>query len=448
MGKKSELIEIIANYFWGEYKSYEIDGACVQYGIPVDTELNPHDSKKVYVRSGLTKLSEEQIVNLALKVAADFENWSLNKELEQYLGDAIFQISFITRRRIVEYLDSKGNMEGKMKLDEFLKPIWNVDVYRDDEWINFTGRTIGEDMIYHLHVVKDTTYKDILLDQLNVKYISDSSLKTFLERLVDPEVRENEEQTEYVKAINDIIDVDKFELRVSEKISGAVRYKVCEKQVFSGNMKNLIFAPIEEKPDIVIDDTISNDLKIVSNVDNCLLYNFEQGADGLNWLILVEWWKQYTSEVNVEKSLYERLYKSLDSDVERQFFREYYLLYRNKEKKDVPALIPQVFLHYDPYSKWQRKDNIIFTHQRMDFLMLIPGGIRIVIEIDGKQHYSEGDKSSPQLYAEMVKDTRELQLKGYNVYRFGGYEFQKEQQPEQMIDNFFEKLFGVYNVDI
>ena len=64
--------------------------------------------------------------------------------------------------------------------------------------------------------------------------------------------------------------------------------------------------------------------------------------------------------------------------------------------------------------------NVVYTHQRMDFLMLLPNGIRVVIEIDGKQHYSEGDISSPKLYAEMMVDTRKLQLKGYEVYRLGG----------------------------
>lgn len=80
----------------------------------------------------------------------------------------------------------------------------------------------------------------------------------------------------------------------------------------------------------------------------------------------------------------------------------------------------------------------------MDFLMLLPNGIRIVIEIDGKQHYSEGDKSSPKLYAEMVTDTRELQLKGYEVYRFGGYEFMNITESKRMIQEFFEKLFKKY----
>ncbi len=38
---------------------------------------------------------------------------------------------------------------------------------------------------------------------------------------------------------------------------------------------------------------------------------------------------------------------------------------------------------------------------------------RVVIEIDGKQHYSDGDKSSPKLYSKMVKAHREMSLYGY-----------------------------------
>ena len=93
-----------------------------------------------------------------------------------------------------------------------------------------------------------------------------------------------------------------------------------------------------------------------------------------------------------------------------------------------------------------RGSNVVYTHQRMDFLMLLPNGIRVVIEIDGKQHYSEGDISSPKLYAEMMVDTRELQLKGYEVYRFGGYEFMDSQQMKQTVRDFFEMLFKKYSI--
>jgi hypothetical protein len=49
----------------------------------------------------------------------------------------------------------------------------------------------------------------------------------------------------------------------------------------------------------------------------------------------------------------------------------------------------------------------------MDFLLLAPNGRRVVIEVDGKQHYAEGDKASPRLYSQMVAEDRRLQLRGY-----------------------------------
>ena len=207
-------------------------------------------------------------------------------------------------------------------------------------------------------------------------------------------------------------------------------------------MKNLVFAPLGKKPDIVIDDAIGNELKIVGDTNNCLLYNFEPNSDGLSWKTLVRWWEPRAVNKNVQQDLFTRLLNSLDSQPEKDFFIHYYKIY--EERNDFPALIPQVYLHYDPHAKIWRGSGIVYTHQRMDFLMLLPNGIRIVIEIDGKQHYSEGDKSSPKLYAEMVTDTRELQLKGYEVYRFGGYEFMNITESKRMIQEFFEKLFKKY----
>jgi hypothetical protein len=54
---------------------------------------------------------------------------------------------------------------------------------------------------------------------------------------------------------------------------------------------------------------------------------------------------------------------------------------------DLPALIPQVYLHYDPYSRRSGKQSGALYRQRMDFLLLGPDPSRIVIELDGLQHY-------------------------------------------------------------
>ncbi len=420
MGKqKDELIEILAQYFW-TYKSYEIDEVMKSYGISPDETLKPNDSKKIYARSGLVKLSEEDIIKVSKQIAKDAESISLNQQMEGYLGDSIFEFTYITRRKLAEYLDMCPNFEGKLKLDELLRDIWDIDAaYDNDDEFVFNRISVRDYIIQHVVKNDDISYKDMLLDILQIKYISDNSLIKFLEKMVNPEVRTGEEQAEYVKGINEIIGADGFELAVSGKVSNELIYKVFRKRATGNNMRNLIFAPLGKKPDIVIDDAIENDLKIVGDTDNCLFYNFEPNIDGLSWNMLIKWWKPKAANENVQKDLFERLLNSLDSQIEKTFFIQYYKIYEKND--DFPALIPQVYLHYDPHAKNWRGNSIVYTHQRMDFLMLLPNGVRIVIEIDGQQHYSEGDKASPKLYAQMAVDTRELQLKGYEVYRFGGY---------------------------
>jgi hypothetical protein len=58
---------------------------------------------------------------------------------------------------------------------------------------------------------------------------------------------------------------------------------------------------------------------------------------------------------------------------------------------DQPALLPDVWVHWDPRSRWD-EDRLLT--QRMDFLIFLPGWRRVVIEID--------DDPSPQRAGEAV----------------------------------------------
>jgi very-short-patch-repair endonuclease len=84
--------------------------------------------------------------------------------------------------------------------------------------------------------------------------------------------------------------------------------------------------------------------------------------------------------------------------------------------------------------------------ERLDFLLLLPRGVRIVLEVDGKQHYAEGDTASPRLYSEMVAEDRRLRLSGYEVYRFGGHELSVP-GAANMLHEFFAELLATYEVE-
>ena len=318
MGKKKDgLIEILAQYFWN-YKSYEIEGVMKSYGISPDETLDPYHSKKIYAKTGLEKLSEEKIIELSYRIVKDAESVSLNRQMETFLGDSIFEFTFVTRRKLAEYLGMCPNFEGNLTLDELLSGIWNLDEPFDDgEMFAFSRASIWDYIMQHVIRNDDISYKDMLLNILSFKYISDNSVIKFLEKMVNPETRIGEEQEQYVKGINEIISADGFELAVSGKTSNELIYKVYRKNTVCGNMKNLVFAPLGKKPDIVIDDAIGNELKIVGDTNNCLLYNFEPNSDGLSWKTLVRWWEPRAVNNNVQQDLFTRLLNSLDSQPEK-----------------------------------------------------------------------------------------------------------------------------------
>lgn len=227
--------------------------------------------------------------------------------------------------------------------------------------------------------------------------------------------------------------------------------------------KNIIFGDCYKyKPEIAFDDALNNDICIIKNENQCLIYSRPIPSTGVMWSDLVNWYiQEYTvTSDKPEQVFVRRLCDCLDvsfksngatSGPETWMLQAYYTLMKEL-KMDLPALIPQVYLYYDPQTLKQRGYKL-FEHQKMDFLMVFSHKNRVVIEIDGKQHYAVENVASPKLYSEMVRAHREMALYGYDVYRFGGYEFVgadtnkeiKERVIEDLKD-FFRRLFYKYGI--
>lgn len=67
-------------------------------------------------------------------------------------------------------------------------------------------------------------------------------------------------------------------------------------------------------------------------------------------------------------------------------------------------MIPQVYLHYDPRTRIQRGDKQVLARQRMDLLLLLNHGVRVVIE-------SMGDTTMPMTTVHRPPSTRQWQRK-------------------------------------
>jgi hypothetical protein len=217
-----------------------------------------------------------------------------------------------------------------------------------------------------------------------------------------------------------------------------------------GQIKNLIFASTGPKPEIVLRDALSNVVQVTRNAEYCLFYDRPLSDAALTWGQLVDWWRASAglgteSDRVVGHALYDRLKASVaDNRAEHMVFRTYSEGYSQDNASDLPALLPQVYLHYDPLTLKQRHGRpSALPRERMDFLLLLPGWARVVIEVDGKQHYADGDTASPELYSQMMAEDRRLRLRGYEVFRFGGYEL-LQPGADDMLRAFFDELLATY----
>lgn len=218
----------------------------------------------------------------------------------------------------------------------------------------------------------------------------------------------------------------------------------------AGQPKNIIFGSDGPKPDLVLVDAVDNDIQIVRNAEHCLIYDRPINPDsGVSFQMLVDWWEMTNANdgTKPENGLHSRLLRG-QNEPERAVFNAYATLLR-EHGFELPALIPQVYLHYDPETvdRRRRVSGQALERQRMDFLMLLPGRNRVVVEVDGQQHYTNHRGTpSPRMYAKMMAEDRRLRLAGYEVFRIGGYEFVDLDAGKRMATEFFAKLLRRHDV--
>jgi very-short-patch-repair endonuclease len=282
---------------------------------------------------------------------------------------------------------------------------------------------------------------------------SDDALLRFLAEMLHPAVRTNLAEVEQIhNFLNETLVHDGYEIVQVDAMSGAPVF--AGRRIgagVQGSMKNLIFAADGPKPKIVISDALNNDVRVVKNEEFCLVYDRPLAADGLSWAALTNWWGDCEGLTGapareISRSLYRRLDRSLGNNgAERRILRAYADRYV-RLGDGIPALIPQVYVHYDPYTRGHHVPGTApLPRQRMDFLLLLPQRIRIVIECDGRQHYAdESGRADSQRYAAMVAEDRELRLRGYEVFRFGGSELTEGSATDGRLAAFFDRLAERY----
>lgn len=291
---------------------------------------------------------------------------------------------------------------------------------------------------------------DYLFDRLGALDASDRRFTLFLEGLASADVRPEEEaQRHFVELVNRKLNKCGIEMRETNMEGGYPVFSlVSTHSAPSARPKNLIFAS-SIKPDLRFRDALNNDIEIVTNADKVLVYDRPIGVEGLRWSDLQAWWAEtnhISNDDQAKKALYRRLRRSLpaNSPPQATLFESFYRSF-GSAVPTLPALLPEVWLHWDPKTVRERGAQAL-TRFRMDFLLLIPQGVRIVIEVDGRPHYAnEQGRADATRYSAMVRADRDLKLAGYQVFHFGAEELQNSDSAET-VRMFFELLFKEYRV--
>ena len=448
MSKPDPLFDILAHAVESKLqpeRRVDLPRLCDKLGLPSapdDQEL----TKRQYIQTRLDILHNmpEKTRPIALEFTKRYPVAKGNQDtfkIEELLWkDAKYPtITKRLRREIAQGLEQEYLY---CDADGFLSALEQLWVLQD--WLS------GQNSLYsqiQQHVIdnpKDWSVEKFF-QQLGALDCSNVRFGKLMETLASPEVRPDEQnQWSFVAAVNRVLHPHSLELAETGEKDGYPSFSLQQTGTgATGRPKNLIFAS-QVKPDLRFRDAVNNDIEIVTGADKVLIYDHPTPVEGLRWRDLQAWWaksKGHVDEKNAKKTLYYRLLSSLpvNSPPQKLLFKTFFKHF-GKEIPDLPALLPEVWLHYDPQTV-KRRGRDALLRQRMDFLLLISRGTRIVLEVDGAHHYSDNNgKAAPARYADMVAADRELKLRGYDVYRFGGSELRGD-DGQQLVKTFFDHLF-------
>lgn len=366
--------------------------------------------------------------------------------IKKKISNIIVKSIFIEENEqdILDCLDNIWNLKSQPSIYDEENSYWDLRRY------------------YLLSSNMDLDY--VLNEYLNISSCSDEVFINFIEHIFYPNYYavkyEHIQEYDFFKKINEYLERCKFTLHPIGEINDFPIFKILPLDVTNDNMINsfgIIFAA-QSKPDFQVHNINTNieDISIdISDPSKYLVYDEGNQKNLITWNELNSWYIKIRNRYpfhRITSTLKEQCENSLSNPFERDFFKYYFELYEEKLNTKLPALFPQVHLNVDTKNK--NKENKI--NQRMDFMLCLNNGKRIIIELDGYEHYAEkiyhpngtyNYKFAPKNYANMVTVDRKLRLDGYDIYRFGGSEYAKNPMDfKNIMKEFFDALFEKYSI--
>ncbi len=448
LGTLRSLVGDVATSIAHAGRHVDLPDAFARVGLPVPDEAG--NSKTQRAQLSVAALADEQMPGIARAMLAHtVMDASIRNAIQDVLwaGEPRHEVPKRTRREIARELDLDQFLPAYGRFKAMLAAVWDLGA-EPSGGFGMTDTSLGGRIDQHVARNPDWS-AEVLFDELGAFAASGKRFTLFLEGLVSAETLPDEAaQRRVVAVLNRHLSGVGLHLRETELAEGYPVFVLMATRAHGGRPKNLIFAS-QSKPDLRLSDTLDNDVEILSGADQVLVYDRPITTDGLRWRDLQAWWKDtqsLDSDAAAKRTLWQRLRHSLpdSSPPQQMLFRLFHEIHRGRTH-DLPALLPEVWLHWDPQTLKERGARAMLN-LRMDFLMLLPGGHRIVLEVDGRHHYATGTQANPSVYAETAHGDRELKLARYDVFRFGAAELSDEQSARPMLEAFFDDLFSTYQV--
>lgn len=247
--KKLKFFNAISSCLY-DIKAYNLPKVCANYGLENGEESEAYSSKKNYIRSRIDHKSLEDLISLAGKILHDYYDLELeNLILLESESNLTKKITELTLLDLFEYLN-QIRLYGRISPEELLLKIKQLSLFNSVRMMELIPDSLvlqkweGKMKWHYDDFFKGWQNLDnyrFLIQVLELNKLPQSKIFSFIELLVSPEIRREEDVKIVVENLNKFISKDGFLLKQVDTISNKPIFKIKESsskiisQSFSNN---------------------------------------------------------------------------------------------------------------------------------------------------------------------------------------------------------------------
>lgn len=268
--KKLKFVNAISSCLFN-IKAYNLPKVCTNYGLEKGEESEAYSSKNNYIRTRIDHKSLEELISLAEKILHDYYDLELeNLILLESEANLTKKITNLTLLDLFDYLD-QISLYGRLNSEEFLLKIkesciaWSsekISLIPSLTWTKHYNKWswFYTDSFNQWHFLDNS---GLVKEIFELNKLPQSKIFSFIELLVSPEIRREEDAKIVVENINKFISKDGFLLKQVDTISNKPIFKIKESssKIISQSFGNNLDAKKE----------ISSKF-IIEHIDDCKKY--------------------------------------------------------------------------------------------------------------------------------------------------------------------------------